>query len=144
MAQRIQTVCDVHQARDEEADGLTWTVAFTAPGARSATTYEIDLCPDDAKGLSDVLDMVGDLGRRVDGPGRPRANGRASTPPRESGARGGHAAIAAGKAAGPYTCTDCGRDNFATPQALGVHRARLHGVPGKTKAAQAAASGSDE
>lgn len=123
MAQRIVTTCDVHAARDEDAPGLTWSVAMGPPGGK-VTTYEIDLCPDDGKGLADLLDMVAELGRKVDGPGRPRKAPAAQQA--AAGSAGGQAAAAKAREGGPYPCPDCDRE-FATPQGRGAHRSRAHG-----------------
>jgi hypothetical protein len=76
MAQRIVTLCDVHARNDEDMAGATWEVTLTGPGQK-ATTWEVDLCEDDAKTLGDLavmLDAVGRVthGRRTKAPTAPR------------------------------------------------------------------------
>ena len=70
MAQRIVTVCDAHQAREEEAAGAPWQVSVLAPGESKPTTWEVDLCPEDGKPLEDLAEMLRLIGRQTEGPKR--------------------------------------------------------------------------
>lgn len=67
MAQRIVTLCDVHQRNDEEAPGAPWTVTLQGPDIARATTWEVDLCEDDGKTFRDLAVMLDAVGRRVAG-----------------------------------------------------------------------------
>jgi len=66
MAQRIITLCDVHARSDEDKAGATWEVTLTGPGLK-ATTWEVDLCADDGKGLEDLATMLDEVGRVTHG-----------------------------------------------------------------------------
>jgi hypothetical protein len=112
MAQRIVTVCDVHQAHDAEAEGFTWTVSIAAPGAK-AVTYDVDLCGDDGKGLQDVLDFLADVGRQADGVRPSRTPRKASQEVTE----------------GTTVCDLCGKV-AQSPRGLRMHRTRSHAGTG--------------
>jgi hypothetical protein len=63
MAQVIRTLCDQHLARDEEVDGLTFALTMRPPGQREQT-YEVDLCDDCAKPLSELREWLLEQGRK--------------------------------------------------------------------------------
>lgn len=67
MAQRIVTLCDVHQRNEEDAPGATWQITLQAPGEAKPQVWEIDLCEDDAKTLRDLGVMLGTVGRPASG-----------------------------------------------------------------------------
>jgi hypothetical protein len=114
MAQRIVTVCDVHQAHDAEAEGFTWTVSIAAPGAK-AVTYDVDLCGDDGKGLQDVLDFLADMGRPASGVRPSRTPRKASQDlPTET------------TNDGRPVCAQCGKV-AKSMQGLRMHLTRSHG-----------------
>jgi hypothetical protein len=163
MAQRIVTTCDAHAAHDEDAPGVTWTVTLLAPGESKPTTWEVDLCDQDGKTLTDLSVMLGAIGRQTDGPRRRATAAREST--REARAHGAHPCPVDGcgkvsstsnglqthvrhdhgmtmaEAMGeplPYACDSpaCLRA-FSTPQGLGAHRKSVHGIAGAHRQAEA-------
>jgi uncharacterized C2H2 Zn-finger protein len=114
MAQRIQVVCDVHQARDEDADGFTWSVSITPPGGRPVA-YDVDLCEDDGKGLQDVLDFLAEVGRQV-------GSTRTAKAPRKAQAVTFQEVTSDGRP----VCPQCGRV-AKSQQGLRMHLTRTHG-----------------
>ena len=70
MAQKIVTLCDPHQANDEEVPGAPWVVTMQGPEDSRPTTWAIDLCEDDGKTLRDLAAMLGAVGRVTEGPRR--------------------------------------------------------------------------
>lgn len=68
MSQKIVTLCDVHQHHDEEVPGVGWTITLHLPGDSRPTSWEVDLCADDAKGLTDLAALLDEVGRRTEGP----------------------------------------------------------------------------
>jgi uncharacterized C2H2 Zn-finger protein len=162
MAQKIVTVCDQHAARGQEVPGVTWRLAVMVPGGRLAT-YDVDACQDCAKPFVDLAQFLSDVGRPV---GKtPRAVPQADDTPEaertcpECGlvsvnrtAMRTHLRARHGKTVGQTTaataaleCPECG-GAYDTPQGLGAHRKRAHGVAGssaKAQADQAARNGKD-
>jgi len=67
MAQRIYTVCDAHAANDEDSPGQAWEVTLKGPGITKGATWEIDLCEQDGKTLTDLAVMLDAVGRRTAG-----------------------------------------------------------------------------
>lgn len=133
MAQRIVTLCDIHQSRDEEVAGSPWSVTITGPGGKPST-FDVDLCDDDAKGLTDLLDVLRDVGRKAANPvGRPKTARAAPGVQPDTEGR--------------YVCPECGKTSTHA-QGLGSHRLKAHGVPGVSRAAgtraRVAASGGAE
>lgn len=80
MAQKIVTLCDAHQLHEEEVAGESWEVTLRAPGASKATTWAIDLCPEDGKTLVDLGTMLDAAGRVTDGPRRKAPTAARNTP----------------------------------------------------------------
>jgi len=72
MSQRIVTLCDAHQAVEEDVPGVTWEVTISEPGQTRATTWQVDLCEGHGKTLADLAVMLGAVGRVTDGPRRTR------------------------------------------------------------------------
>lgn len=67
MAQKIVTLCDVHQRNDEERAGVAWELTMTGPDNSRPITWEVDLCDDDGKMLRDLATMLDQVGRRTGG-----------------------------------------------------------------------------
>lgn len=88
MAQRIVTLCDVHQHADEETPGVQWTISVHVPGERPVT-WEVDLCEDDSKGLRDLAALLDEVGRVVDGPRKRRGSKTAAARVEAPGRSGG-------------------------------------------------------
>jgi hypothetical protein len=88
MAQKIVTLCDAHQANDEEAAGTPWEVTLRGPGLTKGATWEIDLCEQDGKTLTDLAVMLDAVGRRTAGKA-PATAARTTTGPRAHTARTG-------------------------------------------------------
>lgn len=161
MAQRITTVCDQHQAQDEDVAGDTWTLALPGAGGK-LTTWEIDLCSECAQPLQHLADFLAELGRPVGKrPRKPYGEPDHDTP--ESARTCPECGIVSanrkamrshlwanhdkrlrdypdGHAPPPaptdYLCPECGR-TFNRSQGLGAHRQRAHGVAGSSKDAVA-------
>ena len=64
MAQRIQTVCDVHAERGEDVDATTWEVLARKAGSR-VQVREVDLCDECAQVLTSVAAFAAENGRTV-------------------------------------------------------------------------------
>lgn len=67
MAQRIQTLCDEHQTRQEDLDGETWTIQVVPPHGK-AQAYDVDLCTDCGKPLAMALEHLAEIGRKAGKP----------------------------------------------------------------------------
>jgi hypothetical protein len=148
MSQRIVVMCDVHQARDEDAPGRPYEVAV---GGR---TIVVDLCDACAKPLVDLFGELLEVGREESAPAR---RGRRPAPPTatatgaagagevcpichrryqhrgslRSHLRGVHDttyATATGTAT-EFVCAVCG-DAFSSAAALGVHTKTHRATPG--------------
>jgi hypothetical protein len=121
VAQEVKTLtwCDIHlQEKDETEPGQSWTLTLTPPGER-AYTRTVDVCPACEDPLDAVVQLLAEYGRKS---GRGPYKARTSSP--EPGAP---AAVD-----GVFTCPECGRES-ASPQGLGSHRKRAHGVAGTSK-----------
>lgn len=64
MAQRIQTVCDVHAERGEDVDAETWEVLARKAGTRTQVR-EVDLCEECSSALAAVAAFAAENGRTV-------------------------------------------------------------------------------
>lgn len=144
MAQRIQTICDVHQSHDQTVDGLSWSITIAAPGD-NPVTYTIDLCDEDGRDLVKLTELLAAFGRRSSSGTHRKAKTEPSpTPcplcdkvPRNRAAlathlRELHDGITVADALGedtPHRCPDCGA-GASTAAGLGSHRWRAHGVQG--------------
>jgi hypothetical protein len=114
MAQKIVTVCDSHQLRDEEESGFPWEIAITPPGGRRAT-FAVDLCEADGKPLQDLYDFLSEVARRLDH--GPRNGKRGQRSPEEI-----RDAVAAGEIAAGSVCPIEGCEHrTTTEQALRSH-----------------------
>lgn len=149
MAQRIVTLCDAHAANDEDAPGATWEVTLRGPGLTKGATWEVDLCEQDGKTLTDLSVMLDTIGRRTAGKApKPTAARDTSSEPwmcpvagcgkvpstrkgLQSHLRTYHGGMSLAKALGrpePYECPEpgCGFTS-ARPQGIGAHRKMVHG-----------------
>jgi len=106
MAQTIVVLCDAHLAEDVEVPGLTYRVGINLPSETRWGWFEVDLCPDHAKVLTDLSLSLTDYGRPGFGEGTPSA-------PTTNSA----------------VCPECGRP-FKSAGGVSVHRSRIHGVKG--------------
>jgi len=129
MAQRIITLCDVHARSDEDKAGATWEVTLTGPGLK-ATTWEVDLCADDGKGLEDLATMLDEVGRVTHGK-RAKAPTAARNGARTAGqGRPGPVPIEAPTdASGAFPCPvdGCGKTS-RTQGGLRTHLSSKHGM----------------
>lgn len=148
MAQRIQTLCDQHLARDEEVDGLTYSLTLRMPGSREQS-FDVDLCDVCAKSLVELREWLAEQGRksgtttpltRANRPVLPatpdstdpkcplcdfvttQVDVRAAVNKHMRSAHDSSLDEAAGVAL-PYVCDKCDR-GFSTKAALGAHRAK--------------------
>jgi uncharacterized C2H2 Zn-finger protein len=159
MAQQIVTLCDVHLADDIEEPGRPWSVTIQQPGGKP-TSYTLDVCEEHGKPLAELVGFLRELGRPVaatvgspeDGATCPtcgkelKNRGTLSTHVRQQHGTtlteltGGapRASSADPGASSDYVCPECG-DTFSSPQGIGVHRSKKHGVRGaKSKPGKAA------
>lgn len=169
MAQKIVTLCDVHQRNEEEVAGAAWSITMVGPDHSRPVTWEVDLCDDDGKTLRDLAIMLDAVGRRTAGP-KPRTSAARTGPApvaaphtandwpcpmdgcdKSSTTRGGlmshlrtaHDNISLAEATGqplPYACPDCDR-KFSHPTGLGAHRRSAHGVASGSHRAGASQAG---
>jgi uncharacterized C2H2 Zn-finger protein len=152
----------VHLADDIEAPGRSWSVTIHPPGEKPAS-YKVDVCEEHGKPLAELGAFLHELGRPIgapvatSGPGATcptcgvtlkdrnglsahvrRNHGTTLTelegrPPRGSAER-----TTSDGNPDPFTCPECG-DTFNSPQGIGVHRSKKHGVRGtKSKPGKAA------
>lgn len=163
MAQRIQTVCDVHLDRGEDVDAQTWEVLIRKLGTRTQAR-EVDLCSDCSTPLEAVAAFAAEHGRTVSqSPAKARAsvtpansvtprpggNGQVTCPVEGCGAvlassgnlarhtRNVHNLSAVPRPADQvYPCPDCDR-TFTRAQGLGAHRYQAHGYQSPTRAERA-------
>lgn len=119
MAQTIRTICDVHDAKGVEVDGITWQVLIRKQGQRTQQR-DVDLCPECSQGLEAVSAFVVELGR-TDGQTAPR-RAVAST------------AASNGNGSDSVACPECG--NSLTRGNLARHLRQVHAM-GDTAVAQA-------
>jgi len=146
MSQRIVTLCDAHQSRDEDVPGVPYDFALRSNGGRF-TFATVDLCEACAKPLVDVIAELTEVGREFDGevPGGESGRKRGRTPIPETeenrtcpdcglisksrNASMTHRRVRHRESmGGPFVCEDCG-DGFATPQGRGAHKAAAHPKP---------------
>jgi len=112
MAQTIVTFCDPHLVEEVEVPGLPYRVGINLPGEKRWGWFEVDLCPDHAKILTDLSLTLTEYGR----PFRPEVTPPPTSTPTPAGI------------AGPGVCPECGQ--VFKPMGLGVHRRRIHGITG--------------
>lgn len=154
MSQKIVTLCDIHQNRDDvETTGETYDLALRAPGG-SFRFLTIDLCPVCAKAPLDLVAEVAEWGREFDGPTPLPSPPRRGRPPKESdtsvvcpicqntyqhkasmrshvrNVHGMSLAEAEGETPTFLTCPDCG-DKFTGNQGLASHRRSQHRDAGR-------------
>jgi hypothetical protein len=152
MAQRIQTVCDVHLAQGLDTEGETWEVLVRKAGSR-AQMREVDLCGECSASLEAVAAFAAEHGRTQAGPRARTAAAALTVTPTGKVActvEGCTSMVSAGnlprhlrdvhgqRQAAPdvYPCPDCAQ-MFARPQGLGAHRYRAHGYESPTRAERA-------
>lgn len=164
MAQRIQTVCDVHAERGEDVAATTWEVLARKAGSR-VQVREVDLCDECAQVLTSVAAFAAENGRTVQQPTpKPRpavsaaartvttSDGKVSCPLDDCGSvvnstnlarhvrkvHGLELADVGGRQDLPaeHPCPDCDR-TFTRAQALGAHRYQAHGYVSPTRAERA-------
>lgn len=104
MSQVLLNLCDRHDPH-ERVEGEPFTITV------NGEVIEIDLCADDAKPLQDLLTELREYGRT----GKELAKRARTGEPRIVDAEG------------QLACPDCGA-KFNSPQGLGMHRSRAHGV----------------
>jgi len=85
MSQKIVTLCDIHQQRDEEVPGRPFDVVARVDGG-GFRFVTIDLCESCAKPLVDMVDGFAELGREYTGavPRPPKRRSRATSVARAS------------------------------------------------------------
>lgn len=131
MAQRIQTVCDVHAERGEDVEAESWEVLVRKAGSRTQTR-EVDLCTECASALEAVARFVADTGRVV-----PQTRTKAitkvaasSTVPTSSPTprkpRKAGRPVKAGTAMASCPVEGCG--SVVTTQNLSRHLRQVHGI----------------
>jgi len=159
MAQKIVTVCDQHAAQGQEVPGTTWRIGIMVPGGRLAT-YDVDACQDCAKPFVDLAQFLSDVGRPVGKPHKSASVVDESVPEADRTcpvcqfvsvnrtamrthlrAKHGQTLARAGASApvqqpdpASLVCPEC-QDVFGSPQGLGAHRSRSHGVQGTSNGA---------
>jgi hypothetical protein len=124
MSQKIVTLCDAHQAHDEERPGLSWEVTLLAPGATKATTWAVDLCEDDGKTLEDLATMLTAVGRVTDGPRK-----RVTRDVESRTAANAAARVAARNAQESHTAPRTGRTNVGANAPVGTELETAEGFP---------------
>src|SRR6185312_6167064 len=119
MAQRIQTVCDVHAERGEDVDASSWEVLVRKAGSRSALR-EVDLCSECAQVLESVAAFAAENGRTVQ---QPTPKARAAVTPAAS-------SVTPAKPAkgGMASCPVEGCGSVVQASNLGRHVRNVHGL----------------
>lgn len=118
MAQRIQTLCDQHLARDEEVDGMTYALSLRMPAGREQS-YEVDLCDVCAKAIVELRDWLADAGRKSGQPAMVRSSRAKADAP-------GAASAAVVAAAGASNASKCPLCDFTTSQTKPRHAVNKH------------------
>lgn len=116
----IRTLCDVclKDSRETEAEELP---PLNLVGNKPRI---LALCDEHSKPYDDLVSLIKDFGQIVDIDGEPPV--KEVTPRRPRAASKSTPTVAA-NSGGEYECPEC--DNtFGTPQGLGAHRFRSHGV----------------
>lgn len=112
MSQRIVTLCDFHQARDEEVYGEPVDLAIRSNGG-AFKFLTVDLCESCRKSLDDVFAEVLEHGREFDGDPAKAVKAKRSGRPRSSEEE--------------RTCSEC-QHVFSKPSALRLHLKDVHGI----------------
>lgn len=153
MATVIVRYCDQHMAAGEELPAEAWSLTVTPPGER-ANAFDVDLCPQCAQGLVDLIEHFEDIARKGSAPAASRsAGGRsAGSRPQEDTeiecpichkvsanrpALGAHARRSHGMSLSQvlgenlrYQCLRCDEPTpkFGSPVGFSAHRRQVHGI----------------
>jgi hypothetical protein len=124
MAQRIQTVCDVHLERGEDVEASTWEVLARKAGTRTQSR-EVDLCDECAQVLATVAAFAAEHGRTQQMVGKTRP---AVTPaaPRAAVTPVAAATDKGGKPVASCPVEGCG--SVVQLSNLGRHVRQVHGL----------------
>ena len=113
MAIILKTICDL--CPHEPVDASTWTISIARKDKRVDITADIDLCHDHAGRVEDLAKILEDEGRK------PSTERRRKSKRHDSD--------------GGFSCDVC-EFVSSTPQGLGAHKSRTHGIKGQSDQAK--------
>lgn len=158
MATVIVRYCDQHMAAGEELPAEAWSLTVTPPGER-VTAFDVDLCPQCAQGLVDLIEHFEDIARKGSAPAASRSAGSRSASRTQGdtdteiecpichkvsanrAALGAHARRAHKRSLSEilgenlrYQCLRCDEPapKFGSPVGFSAHRRQVHGIPAGT------------